>query len=40
VGDKPLETGDAFGVAVAMMKAKDEGDKQRVIWCRHPLKLV
>jgi hypothetical protein len=40
VGDKPLEAGDAFGVAVAMMKAKNEGDKQRVIWWGHPIKLV
>lgn len=40
VGEKPLKAGDAFGVAVAMLRAKKEDDCQRVIWWGHPLKLV
>jgi hypothetical protein len=37
VGDKPLEAGDAFGVAVAML---NEDDQQRVVWWGHPLTLT
>ena len=40
VGDKPLEPGDAFGVAVAMMRMPNEGDQQRVVWWGHPLTLT
>jgi hypothetical protein len=40
VGDTPLKAGDAFGVAVAMLKSHQEGDKQRVIWWGHPITLV
>ena len=39
VGTEPLTPGDAFGVAVAMMKMKNEGNVQRVMWWGHPLKL-
>ena len=34
-----LTAGDAFGVAVAMLKMKNEDDAQRVVWWGHPLKL-
>jgi hypothetical protein len=34
--DAKLEPGDAFAVAVAMLK---EGGKQRVVWWGHPVKL-
>jgi hypothetical protein len=37
VGEKPLEEGDAFGVAVAMLS---EDDQQRVVWWGHPLTLT
>jgi hypothetical protein len=40
VGDEPLEPGDAFGVAVAMMRMPNEGDQQRVVWWGHPLTLT
>ena len=40
VGDKPLEVGDAFGVAVAMMRMKKQKDQQRVIWWGHPVTLI
>jgi hypothetical protein len=36
VGDKALEPGDAFAVAVALLK---ESGKQRVVWWGHPVKL-
>ena len=39
VGTVPLTAGDAFGVAVAMLKMKSEDDAQRVVWWGHPLKL-
>ena len=35
-GDAALVSGDAFAVAVAMLK---EGGKQRVVWWGHPVKL-
>jgi hypothetical protein len=40
VGDKPLEAGDAFGVAVAMLRMTNEDNKQRVVWWGHPLTLT
>ena len=40
VGNEPLVPGDAFGVAVAMMKMKNQSDQQRVVWWGHPVKLV
>jgi hypothetical protein len=40
VGDEPLEAGDAFGVAVAMLRMTNEGDQQRVVWWGHPLTLT
>ena len=40
VGDEPLQAGDAFGVAVAMMRLRNDADQQRVVWWGHPLKLV
>jgi hypothetical protein len=40
VGDEPLKAGDAFGVAVAMLKMTNEGDEQRVVWWGHPLTLT
>lgn len=40
VGEKPLEAGDAFGVAVAMLKTTNEKDQQRVVWWGHPLTLT
>lgn len=39
VGTEKLTPGDAFGVAVAMMKMKKEDNVQRVMWWGHPLKL-
>jgi hypothetical protein len=38
VGAEPLVPGDAFGVAVAMMK--NEHDQQRVVWWGHPVQLA
>ena len=40
VGNEPLVAGDAFGVAVAMMKMKNQSDQQRVVWWGHPVKLA
>ena len=40
VGDAELVAGDAFGVAVAMMRMKKDQNHQRVVWWGHPLKLV
>jgi hypothetical protein len=40
VGDEPLVAGDAFGVAVAMLKVKNQSDEPRVVWWGHPLKLA
>jgi hypothetical protein len=36
IGEKALEPGDAFAVAVALLK---ESGKQRVVWWGHPVKL-
>ena len=36
VGNEPCVAGDAFAVAVALLK---EGGKQRVVWWGHPVKL-
>jgi hypothetical protein len=40
VGNEPLEAGDAFGVAVAMLRMTNEDDQQRVVWWGHPLTLT
>jgi hypothetical protein len=40
VGNKPLKAGDAFGVAVAMIKPAKEGGRQRVVWWGHPINLI
>jgi hypothetical protein len=37
IGDEALEPGDAFAVAVALLK---ENGKQRVVWWGHPVKLT
>jgi hypothetical protein len=40
VGEEQLKPGDAFGVAVAMLRMTNEGDQQRVVWWGHPLTLT
>jgi hypothetical protein len=40
VGNAPLEPGEAFGVAVAMMRVRNQGNHQRVVWWGHPLRIV
>jgi hypothetical protein len=40
VGQEPLVAGDAFGVAVAMMRDRTQSDQQRVVWWGHPVKLT
>ena len=40
VGNEELQPGEAFGVAVAMMRMRNQGNHQRVVWWGHPLKLV
>ena len=40
VGDEALHAGEAFGVAVALMRMKKEGNQQRVLWWGHPVKLI
>ncbi len=40
VGDAELHAGEAFGVAVALMKMKKEDNQQRVLWWGHPVRLI
>ena len=39
VGDEALAAGDAFGVAVAMLRPKTDQHQQRVVWWGHPITL-
>jgi hypothetical protein len=40
VGEEELAPGDAFGVAVAMLRVPSGGTHQRVVWWGHPLTLT